>query len=162
MILVYEYMPCGTLADNLYGIGKNGEDGTCLTWEQRLSICIGAARGLDYLHTGIEQEIIHRDVKDSNILLDKNLVAKISDFGLSKLGNVSESQSLLSTKVRGTPGFVDPDYFMTHKPTTKTDVYAFGVVLLVVLCGKPAIDRSIPWNLGVSCPSFKSLREKVM
>ncbi|KAI5648471.1 hypothetical protein M9H77_34476 [Catharanthus roseus] len=146
MILVYEYMPHGTLADNLYKLGRNGKDCTPLTWEQRLRICIGAARGLDYLHTGVEFGVIHRDVKDSNILLDENLVAKISDFGLSKLGKISESQVSISTKVKGTHGYLDPDYFMTHKPTRKTDVYAFGVVMLVVLCGRPAIDKIIPWD----------------
>ncbi|KAI5648507.1 hypothetical protein M9H77_34512 [Catharanthus roseus] len=104
-------------------------DGTPLTWEQRLKICIGAARGLDYLHTGIEFGVIHCDVKDSNILLDENLVAKISDFGLSKLGKISESQVSISTKVKGT-----------------FDVYAFGVVMLVVLCGRPTIDKRIPWD----------------
>lgn len=82
-------------------------------------------------------------MKDSKILLDENLVFKISDFGLSKLRNVSESQDIFSTKVKGTYGYLDPDYFITHKSTTKTYVYAFGVVMLVVLCGTPVIDPII-------------------
>lgn len=82
MILVYEFMPLGTLGDNLY---KNAETDKSLSWEQRLRICIGAARGFDYLHTGTDHEVIHRDVKSSNILLDKEFKAKISDFGLAKI-----------------------------------------------------------------------------
>ncbi|KAL3523591.1 hypothetical protein ACH5RR_016425 [Cinchona calisaya] len=144
MILVYEYMPCGTVADNLYKLSRKGKDIVPLTWEQRLKICIGAARGLEYLHTGIEYGVIHRDVKDSNILLDENFVAKISDFGLSKLDKVTQSKSYVSTKVKGTVGYLDPDYLMTHRLTRKSDVYAFGVVLLVVLAGRPALDTRTP------------------
>lgn len=82
-------------------------------------------------------------MKDSKILLDENLVFKISDFWLSKLRNESESQDIFSTKVKGTYGYLDPDYFITHKPTTKTYVYVFGVVMLVVLCGTQVIDPRI-------------------
>ncbi|KAL3523587.1 hypothetical protein ACH5RR_016421 [Cinchona calisaya] len=139
MILVYEYMPCGTLADNLYKLSRKGKDIAPLSWEQRLKICIGAARGMEYLHTGTECTVIHRDVKDSNILLDENFVAKISDFGLSKLEKIAQSKSYISTKVKGTPGYWDPEYVMTRKLTRKSDVYSFGVVLLVVLSGKPAV-----------------------
>ncbi|KAL3523610.1 hypothetical protein ACH5RR_016444 [Cinchona calisaya] len=144
MILVYEYMPCGMLADNLYKLSRKGKDIVPLTWEQRLKICTGAARGLEYLHTGTEYGVIHRYVKDSNILLDKNFVAKISDFRLSKLDKVTQSKSYVSTKVKGTIGYLDPDYFMTYRLTRKSDVYAFGVVLLVVLAGRPAVDTRTP------------------
>ncbi|KAL3523550.1 hypothetical protein ACH5RR_016384 [Cinchona calisaya] len=140
MILVYEYMPCGTLADNLYKLSRKGKDIAPLSWEQRLKICIGAARGMDYLHTGTECTVIHRDVKDSNILLDENFVAKISDFGLSKLEKIAPSKSYVSTKIKGTAGYWDPEYVTTGRLTRKSDVYSFGVVLLVVLAGRPVKD----------------------
>ncbi|KAM7485626.1 hypothetical protein LguiA_001635 [Lonicera macranthoides] len=156
MILVYEYMVRGTLADHLYKISKNNNIGNSLplSWVQRLKICIGAARGLDYLHTGtaILERVIHRDVKSSNILLDENWAAKISDFGLSRIGPAEQEVTHVSTvHIKGTFGYMDPDYFVTHKFTRKSDVYAFGVVLLEVLCERPALDRSLDedqWGLA--------------
>ncbi|EYU44211.1 hypothetical protein MIMGU_mgv1a024825mg, partial [Erythranthe guttata] len=138
MILVYEYMPRGTLANHIYKLAR--EDNMCssLTWKQLLDICIGAGRGLDYLHTG--HGIIHRDVKATNILLDENLIAKVSDFGLAKPENRSKLQSYVSTNVKGTFGYLDPNYFRTRKLTRKSDTYAFGVVLLEVLCGRSVGD----------------------
>ncbi|KAG6410875.1 hypothetical protein SASPL_128948 [Salvia splendens] len=139
MILVYEYMPNGTLADHLYKLAKKNNEFYHLSWKQRLKICIGAGRALDYLHTG--HGIIHRDVKSSNILLDENFVAKISDFGLAKTGFGSDSRIQNSTLVRGTRGYLDPNYCVTHKPTKNSDTYSFGVVLLEVLCGRRALER---------------------
>ncbi|KAI3463885.1 hypothetical protein Pfo_020548 [Paulownia fortunei] len=146
MILVYEYMPHGTLADHLYKLRGQSDYFTPLSWEQRLRICIGAARGLDYLHMGTAHGIIHRDVKASNILLDEYFVAKISDFGLAKVGKTKLLQSSVSTNVKGTFGYLDPDYFLTRKLRKKTDVYAFGVVLLEVICGRPAVGLGLPEN----------------
>ncbi|GER37463.1 malectin/receptor-like protein kinase family protein [Striga asiatica] len=138
MILVYDYMPGGTLADRLYRLRRTSGSCPPLSWKQRLEICIGAGRGLDYLHTG--HGIIHRDVKSTNILLDENLVAKVSDFGLAKQEDRSKLQSHVSTGAKGTNGYMDQHYLHTRKLTRKTDTYAFGVVLFEMLTGRPAVE----------------------
>ncbi|KAJ4751952.1 Leucine-rich repeat protein kinase family protein [Rhynchospora pubera] len=136
-ILVYEYLPGGSLADNLYG--SNSKKAS-LNWARRLKIAVDAAKGLDYLHNGSNPRIIHRDMKCSNILLDSEMNGKVGDFGLSK--QVLSDSSHVSTVVEGTAGYLDPEYYATQQLTEKSDVYSFGVVLLELICGREPLKHS--------------------
>ncbi|GAB2271542.1 hypothetical protein Dimus_006375 [Dionaea muscipula] len=127
-LLVYEYMNLGSLDRTLFGTGPP------LEWQERLDIVVGTARGLAYLHTGCEQKIIHCDVKPENILLHDHFQAKISDFGLSKLLNPEQSSHF--TTMRGTRGYLAPEWLTSSTISEKTDVYSFGMVLLEIVSGR--------------------------
>ncbi|XP_050236470.1 probable serine/threonine-protein kinase PBL28 [Mercurialis annua] len=136
--LVYEYLQKGNLQDHLNGIGEAKMD-----WPMRVKVALGAARGLAYLHSSsaVGIPIVHRDFKSTNVLLNDNFEAKISDFGLAKM--MPEGQEIFVTaRVLGTFGYFDPEYTSTGKLTLQSDVYAFGVVLLELLTGRRAIDLS--------------------
>ncbi|MCO5578929.1 hypothetical protein L7F22_032779 [Adiantum nelumboides] len=137
-MLVYEYMENGTLWDHLHSRCK-----TPLNFQARLQIALDSAKGILYLHTEANPPIYHRDIKASNILLDKKGRAKVADFGLSKLAPVADLEGVaagyVSTVVKGTPGYLDPEYFLTRKLTDKSDVYSFGIVLLEIVTGMPPI-----------------------
>ncbi|KAI8533269.1 hypothetical protein RHMOL_Rhmol11G0284600 [Rhododendron molle] len=139
LLLVYEFMQKGSLENHLFGRGSAIQP---LPWDIRFKILLGAARGLEFLHTS-EKHIIYRDFKASNILLDGSYNAKISDFGLAKLGP-SASQSHVTTRVMGTYGYAAPEYMATGHLYVKSDVYCFGVVLVEMLTGLHALDTTRP------------------
>uniref|UniRef100_A0A6N2K2G0 Protein kinase domain-containing protein n=1 Tax=Salix viminalis TaxID=40686 RepID=A0A6N2K2G0_SALVM len=142
-MLVYEFMHNGTLKEHLYGPLKQGRS---INWIRRLEIAEDAAKGIEYLHTGCVPAVIHRDLKTSNILLDKNMRAKVADFGLSKLA--VDGASHVSSVVRGTVGYLDPEYYISQQLTDKSDVYSFGVVLLELMSGQEAISNE---SFGINC-----------
>lgn len=147
-LLVYEFMANGGLQEHLYPISGSHTLSRKLDWEIRLRIALEAAKGLEYLHEHVSPPVIHRDFKSSNILLDKNFHAKVSDFGLAKLGS-DKAGGHVSTRVLGTQGYVAPEYALTGHLTTKSDVYSFGVVLLELLTGRVPVDMKRAPGEGV-------------
>ncbi|CAA3020987.1 serine threonine- kinase PBL27 [Olea europaea subsp. europaea] len=136
-LLVYEYMPLGSLEDHLHDLPSEKRP---LDWNTRMKIAAGAAKGLEYLHDKANPPVIYRDLKSSNILLDEGYFPKLSDFGLAKLGPVGD-KTHVSTRVMGTYGYCAPEYAMTGQLTLKSDVYSFGVVFLEIITGRKAIDN---------------------
>ncbi|KAM3359307.1 serine/threonine-protein kinase RIPK [Capsicum galapagoense] len=136
-LLVYEYMTRGNLENQLFR-----RCSTSLPWQTRMKIALDAAKGLAFLHEE-EKPVIYRDFKASNILLDSDYTAKLSDFGLAKDGPEG-SDTHVTTRVMGTPGYAAPEYMLTGYLTTRSDVYSFGVVLLELLTGRQAIDKKRP------------------
>lgn len=138
-LIITEYVPNGTLREHL-----DGEKGKILDFNQRLEISIDIAHGLTYLHLYTEKQIIHRDVKSSNILLTERMRAKVADFGFAKLGEMDSDKSHVSTKVKGTVGYLDPEYMRTNQLTAKSDVYSFGILLLEILTGRRPVELTRP------------------
>eukprot|EP00271_Cylindrocystis_brebissonii_P006705 TRINITY_DN19487_c0_g2_i1.p1 TRINITY_DN19487_c0_g2~~TRINITY_DN19487_c0_g2_i1.p1 ORF type:complete len:500 (+),score=70.50 TRINITY_DN19487_c0_g2_i1:388-1887(+) len=133
-LLVYEFLSLGSLDYHLFREGVAGAERPPLPWERRVQIALQAAQGLTYLH---DNGVIHRDFKAPNILLDENYTAKIADFGLAK--GAPEGQTHITTRIMGTMGYLDPKYMETGQLTKKSDVYAFGVLLLELLTGRRAV-----------------------
>jgi serine/threonine protein kinase len=132
LVLVYEYVPNGTVADHIHGeYTKPG----ALPWPTRMKIALETASALTYLHAS---DTIHRDVKTNNILLDDNFCVKVADFGLSRLFPTDVTH--VSTAPQGTPGYVDPEYHECYQLTGKSDVFSFGVVLIELISSMPAVD----------------------
>ncbi|KAL7600435.1 hypothetical protein Lser_V15G26625 [Lactuca serriola] len=140
-LLVYEFMPRGSLENHLFRRGSYFQP---LSWSLRLKAALGAAKGLAFLHNA-KTKVIYRDFKTSNVLLDSNYNAKLSDFGLAKDGPTGD-KSHVSTRVMGTYGYAAPEYLATGHLTSKSDVYSFGVVLLEMLSGRRAVDKNRPSN----------------
>ncbi|KAJ6740339.1 hypothetical protein OIU79_000466 [Salix purpurea] len=138
-MLVYEYVSNGNLEQWLHG-----DVGPCspLTWEIRMKIILGTAKGLSYLHDGLEPKVVHRDIKSSNILLDKQWNPKVSDFGLAKL--LCSDSSYVTTRVMGTFGYVAPEYASTGMLNERSDVYSFGVLIMELISGRNPVDYSRP------------------
>ncbi|KAF9602803.1 hypothetical protein IFM89_031572 [Coptis chinensis] len=143
--LIYEYMENGSLKDHLHSQGR-----TPLGWQIRIQIAIDVANALEYLHFYCDPPLCHRDIKSSNILLDENFVAKVADFGLahaSRSGTISFEP--VNTDIRGTPGYMDPEYVVTQELTEKSDIYSYGVLLLELLTSRRAIQDSknlVEWS----------------
>lgn len=138
-MLVYEYVNNGNLEQWLHG-----DVGPCspLKWEIRMNVILGTAKGLSYLHEGLEPKVVHRDIKSSNILLDKQWNSKVSDFGLAKL--LGSESSYITTRVMGTFGYVAPEYASTGMLNERSDVYSFGVLIMEIITGRNPVDYSRP------------------
>ncbi|KAD6794595.1 hypothetical protein R6Q59_021433 [Mikania micrantha] len=134
-MLVYEFVPNNTLEFHLHGNGNE-----LLSWDMRMKIALGSAKGLAYLHEDCQPKIIHRDIKSANILLDSNFEPKVADFGLARF--TPETDTHVSTRVMGTFGYLAPEYALTGKLTEKSDVFSFGVMLLELITGRRPIDKA--------------------
>ncbi|KAE8712900.1 Serine/threonine-protein kinase CDG1 [Hibiscus syriacus] len=139
-LLVYEYMPLGCVENHLLDIKPHRKP---LDWYTRMKIALGASKGLEYLHDKANPPVIYRDLKTSNILLDEEFNARLSDFGLAKLGPEGD-KTHVSSRVMGTYGYCAPEYQRTGRLTVKSDVYSFGVVLLELISGRRVIDTTRP------------------
>ncbi|KAL7186865.1 hypothetical protein ACSBR2_028554 [Camellia fascicularis] len=138
-ILVYNYLENNSLAQTLIGGSYSSIQ---FSWRTRTRICVGIARGLAFLHESVRPHIVHRDIKASNILLDKDLTPKISDFGLAKL--IPANMTHVSTRVAGTIGYLAPEYAIRGQLTRKADIYSFGVLLVEIVTGRCNTNTRLP------------------
>ncbi|KAJ0230799.1 Proline-rich receptor-like protein kinase PERK8 [Hirschfeldia incana] len=138
-LLVYDYVPNNTLHYHLHAPGR-----PVMTWETRVKVAAGAARGIAYLHEDCHPRIIHRDIKSSNILLDNSFEALVADFGLAKIAQELDLNTHVSTRVMGTFGYMAPEYATSGKLSEKADVYSYGVILLELITGRKPVDTSQP------------------
>ncbi|KAF5746667.1 serine/threonine-protein kinase [Tripterygium wilfordii] len=141
LLLVYDYVPNGTLADHLHGPKSVYRKGS-LTWQVRFDIAFQIALAVEYLHFAVKPPIVHRDITSSNIFVEKDMRVKVGDFGLSRLLVFPETSGFVWTGPQGTPGYLDPDYHSSFRLTEKSDVYSFGVVLLELITGLKAVDQN--------------------
>ncbi|XP_074588840.1 putative serine/threonine-protein kinase PBL7 [Curcuma longa] len=163
-LLVYEFMANGGLQEHLYPTKGSCGGISKLQWDTRMQIALDAAKGLEYLHEHVSPPVIHRDFKSSNILLDDNFHAKVSDFGLAKFGS-DKAGGHVSTRILGTQGYVAPEYALSGHLTTKSDVYSYGVVLLELLTGRVPVDMNRPSGEGILVAwalPYLNVREKVI
>ncbi|KAF2293292.1 hypothetical protein GH714_040667 [Hevea brasiliensis] len=144
LYLVYEYIQNGSLSDHLHDPLLKGH--TPLSWTARAQIAVDAARGIEYIHDHTKAQYVHRDIKTSNILLDQGLRAKVSDFGLAKLLERSSEEEFMATRLVGTPGYIAPESVRELQMNSKTDVFAFGVVLAELITGQRALMLTIFMN----------------
>ncbi|KAL5718330.1 hypothetical protein ACHQM5_011242 [Ranunculus cassubicifolius] len=155
-LLVYEYISNGTLSDHLHGLDHKSP----LAWQTRLQISVEISAALAYLHSSTSIPIYHRDIKSSNILLDGNFKAKVSDFGLSR--TVPFEKSHLTTAIQGTFGYLDPEYFHSGQFTEKSDVYGFGIILVELLTGRKPLFFSDSGNKNLSMHFISSMKDNCL
>ncbi|XP_066328194.1 receptor protein kinase TMK1-like [Miscanthus floridulus] len=169
-ILVYEYMPQGTLSQHLFEWSENNLQP--LEWKKRLSIALDVARGVEYLHSLAQQTFIHRDLKPSNILLGDDMKAKVADFGLVRLAPADGKCVSVETRLAGTFGYLAPEYAVTGRVTTKADVFSFGVILMELITGRRALDETQPedsmhlvtwfWRMQLNKETFRKAIDPVI
>ncbi|RLN07346.1 putative serine/threonine-protein kinase isoform X1 [Panicum miliaceum] len=156
-ILVYNHIENNSLAQTLLGSNHSNIQ---FNWKTRVNICLGIARGLAYLHHGVNPHIVHRDIKASNILLDRDLTPKISDFGLAKL--LPPNATHVSTRVAGTLGYLAPEYAIRGQVTRKSDVYSFGVLLLEIVSGRSNSDTRLAYEDQILLEKFPEITNGVL
>ncbi|XVE75728.1 hypothetical protein DITRI_Ditri12bG0115900 [Diplodiscus trichospermus] len=142
LLLVYEYMPNGSLDKFIFCDDKASMEELTLNWEQRLTIIQGVAQALEYLHNGCQRRVLHRDIKASNIMLDSEFNARLGDFGLARTIQEKEKTHHSTIEIAGTPGYMAPETFLISRATVETDVYSFGVLVLEVVCGRKPGNQS--------------------
>ncbi|KAB1216072.1 putative L-type lectin-domain containing receptor kinase S.5, partial [Morella rubra] len=165
LLLVYEFMPNGSLDKFLFGDEKLTVEEPTLSWERRHLIVYGVAQALDYLHNGCEKRVLHRDIKSSNIMLDSDFNARLGDFGLARTIQQGGKTHHSTKEIAGTPGYMAPETFLIGRATVETDVYAFGVLVLEVVCGRKPGNQNEQndYNNGIVCGIWElHRRERIL